>query len=222
LGFIEQRVGALRRAADRQHELAFLIGAALRLLDQQLVVRGRKQFQIGQAGIGQPLADVLQALGDDRQPDPGSKQFAELARRGEIAEAVAALARIDQAERGELLDDVRRQPAERRQLRRRVGARLLVRDRAAGPFEKTPLARDHDAVRLGPREAVRRPAVAEQRPAEFADHQQARALGDAAARRAAVPAHVLERLGPLHRREPAGEGDGSFERCAFLLRAHRS
>ena len=42
LRFIKQRVGALLQFAHRQDELAFLIGAALRLLDQQFVVRGRK------------------------------------------------------------------------------------------------------------------------------------------------------------------------------------
>ncbi len=88
---VEKGVGIVVLPADGQHELALLVGAAGELLHQDAVGGFREQAQAGEARVRQPLADLAEALGDDRKRDAGRKQRGDLARRREIAEAVAAV-----------------------------------------------------------------------------------------------------------------------------------
>src|SRR5262249_7067311 len=171
----------------------------------------------------EPLADIVQAFGDGRQPGAGGKQPGDLARRRQIAEAVEAVARFDEPEHGKLLDDPGRQLAQLRQLPGRVALRLLLGKVLADPLQELALAGDGDVVALRLGEAVRRPAVIQERPAKLTDDEEIGLAGDAFARLAAAPAHERERVRPLHRRKLAGEGDGALEQSAVrLLRCQRA
>ena len=90
------------------------------------------------------------------RPVPAPSSAGDLARGGEIAEAVETVAGFDQPEHRELLDDLGRQLGERCELGRGVGLRLFLGRAASDPGEELPLARDRDAVGLRLREAVGR------------------------------------------------------------------
>ena len=90
----------------------------------------------------------MQAPGDHRQRDAGAEQPGDLARGREIAKAVEAVARLDQAEHRELLDHLAGSLLSDGELVGRVGLGLLVRHRLAEPFEELPLAGDRNAIGL--------------------------------------------------------------------------
>src|SRR5262249_21588178 len=138
------------------------------------------------------------------------EQLGELPRRREIPKAVAFPAAIEQSKGGELLEDLGGQAAERRQLTRGISLGLLAGVHPPRPFEELPLARDRGSIGSREAETPRRPAVGKQRPSELADYEHAGLSGQAAPRRAPLPAHQREGLLPLHRSEPPSEGDDAL------------
>src|SRR5262249_29673771 len=104
--------------------------------------------------------------------------------------------------------------AQRGELIGGVGLGVILRRALADPFKELALARDRDAVGFRLRQAVRRPAVIQQGPAELTDDEDVGILGDPFAGTAAAFAHESEGIGSLHGREAPGECDDALERGA--------
>src|SRR5262249_24325380 len=86
-----------------------------------------------------------------------------------------------------------------------------LRSISAQPLKELALAGDRNPVGSGLRQAVRRPAVVEQRPAKLANHEHVGLSRDALARISASLTHQRKRVRPFHRCEPPREGNRAFE-----------